>query len=79
VVAKWAKSECETMFAGAAEMEVSIEVTVLPEEVVEQLVEKEEEEIEEVFEDKCTKDNITLANQGSLKVDFSKLGEENVY
>jgi hypothetical protein len=47
VVAKWAKSECETMFAGAAEMEVSIEVKVLPEEVVE----KEEEEIEEVFED----------------------------
>ena len=36
--------------------------------------EKEEKEEPEEFEDNCTKDNITLVDYGSLKVDFNTMG-----
>ena len=36
-------------------------------------------EEEEEFEDNCTKDNITLADYGSLKVDFNTMRDEEAY
>jgi SpoVK/Ycf46/Vps4 family AAA+-type ATPase len=59
-------------------MEVKIDVTWLPEVVMKQLVEKAKK-VEKVFEDKCTKDNITLTDEASLEVDFNKLKGKNVY